>query len=40
MKIFDAALYLGIIVGAAATADVHLYFDTLSFVVPGEAIVS
>ena len=39
MKIFGAALCLGIIVGAAATVDVHLSFDILSFVVPSEGIV-
>ena len=39
MKIFGAALCLGIIVRAAATAGVHLYFDILSFVVPDAGIV-
>ena len=38
-KIFGAALCLGIIVGAAATVDVHLSFDILSFVVPDAGIV-
>ena len=39
MKIFGAALCLRIIVGAAATVDVHLYFDILSFVLPDGGIV-
>ena len=39
MKIFGADLCLGIIVGAAATVGVHLYFDILSFVVPDAEIV-
>ena len=39
MKIFGAALCLGIIVGAAATVGVHLSFDILSFVVPDAGIV-
>ncbi len=39
MKIFGAALCLGIIVRAAATAGVHLYFDISSFVVPDAGIV-
>ena len=39
MKIFGAALCLRIIVGAAATVGVHLYFDILSFVVPNSGIV-
>jgi len=39
MKIFGAALCLGIIVRAAATAGVHLYFDILSLVVPDAGIV-
>ena len=39
MKIFGAALCLGIIVGAAATVGVHLYFDILRFVETGGGIV-
>ena len=39
MKIFGAALCLGIIVGSAATVGVDLYFDILSFVVSGGGIV-
>ena len=39
MKIFGAALCLGIKIRAAATAGVHLYFDILSFAVPGGGIV-
>ena len=39
MKIFGAALCLGIKIRAAATAGVHLYFDILSFVVPDAGIV-
>ena len=39
MKIFGAALCLRIIVGAAVTVGVHLYFDILSFVVPDVEIV-
>ena len=39
MKIFGAALCLRIIVGAAVTVGVHLYFDILSFVVPDAGIV-
>ncbi len=33
IKIFGAALYLGIIVGAAETVGVHSYFDISRFVV-------
>mgnify|MGYP006792773885 CR=1 FL=1 len=39
MKIFGVALCLGIIAGATATVGIHLYFDILSFVVPGGEIV-
>ena len=39
MKILGAALYLGIIVGAAATVGVHLSYDILTFVAPGGVIV-
>ena len=39
MKLFGAAICLGIIVRAAATAVVNLYFVILSFVVPHGEIV-
>ena len=39
MKIFGAALCLGIKVGAAETVGVHLSFDILSFVVTDPGIV-
>ena len=39
MRIFGAAFCLRIIVGTAAKAGVHLYFDVLSFVVPDAGIV-
>tara|TARA_B100000035_G_scaffold187784_1_gene160283 strand:- start:332 stop:469 length:138 start_codon:yes stop_codon:yes gene_type:complete len=38
IKIFGAALCLGIIVGAAATVGVHSYFDILRFVVSDAGI--
>ena len=39
MKIFGAALCLGIISEAAAKVGIHLNFDIFSFVVPGGEIV-
>ena len=39
MKIFGADLCLGIIVGAAVTVGVHLYFDISSFVVTDAGLV-
>ena len=39
MTIFGATLCLTIIVEAAATVGIHLYFDILTFVVTGGGIV-
>ena len=39
MKIFGAALCLGIVVGVAAAVGVHSYFNTLSFIVPSGEII-
>tara|TARA_Y200000002_G_C22561183_1_gene612536 strand:- start:241 stop:387 length:147 start_codon:yes stop_codon:yes gene_type:complete len=38
-KIFGAALCLGIISGATSRVSAHLYFDILSFVLPGGGII-
>ena len=32
MKILGLAISLGIIIGAAATVGIHLYFDILNFI--------